>query len=118
MGAQVRVPEDRHHGVVERVCNATLEGPGYTDPALRRSVALYAGQVWSSGNSDVEISDSLSVYVEKVAIASYKVVDEDFTALRDSVGLSEDEILEITLAAALGCALAALETGTGLAEVG
>jgi hypothetical protein len=115
MGVQVRVPEDRHRGAVERVRSATLEGPGHTDPELRRSLAAHAGQVWSSGNSDVEVPNYLAPYVQKVALASYKVTDEDIDDLRESAGLSEDEILEITLAAAFGCALAALETGTGLA---
>ena len=118
MGAQVRVPEDRHRGAVERVRNATLDGQGHTDPALRRSVAAHAGQVWSSGNSEVEIPDYLAPYVQKVAVTSYKVTDQDIDDLRESAGLGEDEILEITLAAAFGCALAALETGTRMAEAG
>jgi hypothetical protein len=54
--------------------------------------------------------------VQKVALASYKVVDEDVDALRAGAGLSEDEILELTLASALGCALSVLETGTRLAQ--
>jgi hypothetical protein len=116
MGAAIRIHEGRHHGAVERVCDATLDGPGRTDPELRRSVAAHAGELWSSGHSDVVIPDPLRTYVRKVALESYKVVDEDVDALRAGAGLSEDEILELTLACALGCALSVLETGTRLAQ--
>jgi hypothetical protein len=118
MAAEIRIPNGPHRGAVERVCRATLEGPGRTDPELRRSLAAHAEELWSSGRSDVEIPDYLAPFVQKVALVSYKVTDEDVDDLRESAGLSEDEILEITLAAALGCALAALETGTGLVGTG
>jgi hypothetical protein len=116
MGAAIRIPEGRHHGAVQRVCGATLDGPGCTGPELRRSVAAHAAELWSSGHSDVIIPDPLRPYVRKVALESYKVVDEDVDALREDGGLSEDEILEVTLASALGCALSVLDTGTRLAQ--
>src|SRR5262245_43079921 len=112
MSAEISIPDGRHRGAVERVCNATLEGPGRTEPALRRSLAAHAGELWSSGHSEVEIPEHLAPYVEKVALASYKVTDADIDDMREDGGLSEDEILEVTLSAALGCALAVLEAGS------
>ena len=50
--------------------------------------------------------------MDKVALESYKVLDADVEGLREGAGLSDDEILELTLAAALGCGLAVLETAT------
>lgn len=113
MDTATRVPDGPHREAVERVCRATLEGSGRTDPELRQSLADHAGELWSSGRSEVEIPARLAPYVEKVALTSYKVTDEDVEALRETAGLSEDEILEVTLASALGCALAALRTGSG-----
>ena len=112
MSAAIPIPEGRHRRAVERVCNATLDGPGHTNPELRLSLAAYAAELWSSGHSDVAIPDRLKPYVEKVTLASYKVVDEDVDALRETAGLSEDEILEVTLACALGCGISVLDAGT------
>src|SRR5262245_12516921 len=106
MFAGIQVPEGRHRGAVERVCTATLKGPARTDPELRRSLAQHAAELWLSGRSEIEIPKHLASYVEKVALASYKVTDEDVGALCETAKLSEDEVLEVTLASALGCALA------------
>jgi alkylhydroperoxidase family enzyme len=43
----------------------------------------------------------LAPFVAKVRDASYRVTDEDVNALR-AAGLSEDEIFELTVAAAVG----------------
>jgi hypothetical protein len=85
-----------------------LDGPGHTEPALRRRVADHAAALWSSGDPSPPIPDQLGPYLDKVALESYKVVDADVEGLRETAGLSEDEILELTLAAALGCGLAVL----------
>ena len=46
----------------------------------------------------------------KVVFESYKVVDRDFEALNDA-GYSDDAIVDITLAAAAGAAMARLQKG-------
>jgi len=104
------IPSNRQSAAVERLHSSVLEGPGRTDAELRRAVAAYASGLWRSGESEVSIPEELRPYVDKVALSAYKVVDEDVEALR-AAGFSEDEILEVTLACALGCGLAALELG-------
>jgi hypothetical protein len=53
---------------------------------------------------------ALQEYVAKVRDASYRVTDTDMAALK-AVGYGEDEIFEVTVAAALGAALRSLDAG-------
>ena len=57
-----------------------------------------------------ELSGPLAAFVNKVVFESYKVVDRDFEALNDA-GYSDDAIVDITLAAAAGAAMARLQKG-------
>ena len=50
------------------------------------------------------------MYVAKVRDHSHRVTDSDIDALK-AAGVSEDEIFEMTVAAALGAALRSLYTG-------
>ena len=84
-----------------------LEGEGRASHALRRAAFDNAGLV-----------DPLSSLIDKVAKHAYKVTDEDIAAARAS-GLSEDQIFEIVVCAAVGqatrqydTALAALEAAS------
>jgi hypothetical protein len=85
-----------------------LEGAGEASPSERRA---------AFNNSD--LAEPLGALVDKVARHAYRVNDEDIAAVRMS-GLSEDEIFEIVVCAAVGqatrqydTALAALEAATG-----
>src|SRR5918992_309104 len=85
----------------------SLEGDGKASIAQRRAAFDNAG-----------FAEPLSMLVEKVAKHAYKVTDEDIAAARAS-GLSEDQIFEIVVCAAVGqstrqydTALAALEAAT------
>jgi hypothetical protein len=65
------------------------------------------------------LAEPLSTLIDKVARHAYRVTDEDIAAVR-ATGLSEDQIFEIVVCAAIGqatrqydAALAALEGATG-----
>lgn len=84
-----------------------LEGAGKASPSNRRSAFNNDGLAGPAG-----------ALVEKVAGHASGVNDEDFTAARE-LGLSEDQIFEIVVCAAVGqasrqyeAALAALEAAT------
>jgi alkylhydroperoxidase family enzyme len=84
-----------------------LEGEGRASHALRRAAFDNAGLV-----------EPLSSLIDKVARHAFKVTDEDIAAARAS-GLSEDQIFEIVVCAAVGqatrqydTAFAALEAAT------
>jgi hypothetical protein len=85
-----------------------LEGNGKASPAERRAAFNNSG-----------LAESLGTLVDKVARHAYRVTDEDIAAVRES-GLSEDQVFEIVVCAAIGqatrqydTALAVLEAVTG-----
>ncbi len=86
------MPVDRHAAAVEAIRRDVVSGAGVTPRADRARVL--------AGDSP----RAMSQYLEKVRNASYRVTDEDVDALRRA-GLGEDEIFELTVAAALGVAL-------------
>ena len=84
-----------------------LEGDGTASHAQRRAAFDNAG-----------LAKPLHVLVDKVAMHAYKVTVEDIAAAR-AAGLSEDQIFELVVCAAIGqatrqydTALAALEAAT------
>jgi alkylhydroperoxidase family enzyme len=84
---------------MENVRRAILETPGATDPELRRRVAA---------------GEETSPYLDKVRRHAYRITDADVDALR--ADYSEDAILELTLAAALGAAEQRLAAGLAALE--
>ena len=85
-----------------------LEGAGKASPSERRAAFNNSG-----------LAEPLGALVDKVARHAYRVTDEDITAATMS-GLSEDQVFEIVVCAAIGeatrqydTALAALEAATG-----
>jgi alkylhydroperoxidase family enzyme len=81
--------------VVENLRHAVLAAPATTDPALRAAAA--------SG-------EALGSYAATVQQASYRVTDDDVRGLV-ATGHSEDEIFEVTVAAAVGAALRSFDAG-------
>jgi hypothetical protein len=78
---------------------AVLNTPGDSPTALRRA-AMQRGT----------IPASLASYVDKVARYAYKITDADVAALKRE-GHSDDELFELTVAAAVGAALYRLDRG-------
>ncbi len=85
-----------------------LEGDGKASTSKRRAAFNNGG-----------LAEPLGTLVDKVARYAYRVTGEDITAARES-GLSEDQVFEIVVCAAVGqatrqydMAVAALEAATG-----
>jgi AhpD family alkylhydroperoxidase len=92
--------EDSRHGdAVENIRHAVLDAPAVTDPALRAAAA--------AGGA---LSDPWKSYATTVRDASYKVTDADVERLI-AAGHTEDEIFEVTVAAAVGATLRGFEAG-------
>ncbi len=92
----------------EALVRRILEGAGKASPSKRRA---------AFNNSD--LAEPLGALVNKVARHAYRVAEEDINVARVS-GLSEDQVFEIVVCAAIGqatrqydAALAALEAATG-----
>ncbi|MEX1184378.1 MAG: hypothetical protein WEF86_14295 [Gemmatimonadota bacterium] len=88
---------------------ATLDGPGDTDAGLRRSVNARAA-AHATGARLPALPEPLVAYVDKVALHAWRITDDDTTALRVA-GYSDDDIFELTIAAAAGAGLARLDRG-------
>ena len=91
----------RYDALVTKTTHAILESPGATEPKLRWAIFHYRLD---------EVPPLLKGYVEKVRQHAYKVTDVDIAILTQN-GYSEDEIFEITAAAAAGAAIMRLERG-------
>jgi len=78
---------------------AVFESPGHIDPGIRRAAG-----------SGAPMPQPWGPYTEKVRDCSYRVTDADVAALK-AAGRSEEEIFEVTVAAALGAALHCLDAG-------
>ena len=90
--------------------NRILEGAGDASLADRRA---------AFNNCCLAIAKPVDTLVDKVAKHACRVTDEDIAATRES-GLSEDQVFEIAVSAAIGqatrqydAALAALAAATG-----
>jgi hypothetical protein len=84
-----------HHALITRV----LGGGGTAPAELRRAAFDNAG-----------LNAPVRTLIEKVAHQAYSVTDDDITAVR-AAGLSEDQIFEIVVCAAVGQADRQYESG-------
>lgn len=75
-----------------------LEGDGKASQAQRRAAFDNAG-----------LAEPLTMLIDKVVKHAYKVTDEDIAAARAS-GLSEDQIFELVVCAAVGQATRQFDT--------
>jgi alkylhydroperoxidase family enzyme len=96
---------------VATLVEAFLAVPASTTTGLRRAVveraqAVALGQVGALPN----VPDAIAPWVDKIALNANLATDSDIETLTRS-DLSEDEVLEITEAAALGASLARLDAG-------
>jgi alkylhydroperoxidase family enzyme len=64
----------------------------------------------TAARPDRTIPAEAAAYVDTVRRHAYRVTDAQFEALRDA-GLSEDEVFELTVSAAVGAGLQRLEAG-------
>ena len=92
----------------EALVRRILEGSGKASPSERRAAFNNSG-----------LAEPLGVLVDKVARHAYRITDEDISAAKVA-GLSEDQVFEIAVCAAIGqatrqyeTAFAALEAATG-----
>jgi AhpD family alkylhydroperoxidase len=92
-------PATDHGDVVANLRHAVLDAPATTDPALRAAAA--AGD---------PLAEPWQSYATTVRDASYRITDTDMDRLT-AAGHSEDQIFEVTVAAALGAALRSFDAG-------
>jgi hypothetical protein len=89
---------DPHAALRDRVLSRVLEGPGESDPAIRRAAAEGSG-----------VPDDLRALVEKIHRHAYRVTDQDLAALQAKYG--DDRLFEIVVSAAVGASRQRLDAG-------
>jgi hypothetical protein len=89
-----------HRALVARV----VDGDGTASQGVRRAAF-----------DNVGLAEPMCTLIEKVAHHSYRVTDEDVAVVR-SAGLSEDQIFEIVVCAAIGQANRQYESGCAALE--
>jgi hypothetical protein len=94
---------DPHADLRDRALRTVLDGPGESDPALRRAAADGKG-----------VPPDLQALVDKIHRHAYKVTDEDLARLRPAY--SDDELFEVVVSAALGAARQRLFAGLAALE--
>jgi hypothetical protein len=100
--------ETRFWAKFRRLERRVLEGPGSLDAAVRRRAA-------EGGPLPDPPADR---YVQTIHRHAYRIVDRDVQELRES-GWSQDQIFELSIAAAFGAARRRLEAGVeALARTG
>jgi AhpD family alkylhydroperoxidase len=97
-------PANDHGDVVANLRHAVLDAPAITDPALRAAAA--AGD---------PIPEPWQSYATTVRDASHRVTDSDVGRLI-AAGYSEDQIFEVTVAAAVGAALRSFDASRSALE--
>jgi alkylhydroperoxidase family enzyme len=76
-----------------------IQGPGTLEPSIRRAAA-----------EGTEVPEPFAHYVDTVRRHAYKVLDGDIENLL-AQGFSEDQVFELTVAAAYGAARERLDSG-------
>lgn len=87
---------------IENLIDSVLSGPGHADTALRHAVAARASELSGGGRAEQTLPNPLGAWVDKVAQHAYKTLDREVEELKHRY--SEDEIFELTIAAATGAA--------------
>src|ERR1700677_3191401 len=90
---------DKYSQLVSDLRAAVVEGPGRIDAALRQAAA-----------TGEKISEPWLSYTLKVRDGATGITDADIDSLK-AAGHTEDEIFEMTIAAAAGASLHTLEAG-------
>ncbi len=106
----------RYQGLLDKMVDRILNGPGEADKNLRQAVANRAEGISLDSGMLADIPDDLKEWVEKVARHAYKTTDEDVDSLK-TAGYSEDQIFELTVVAAYGAAKARLDAALAVVDV-
>jgi hypothetical protein len=101
--------DDPYAAGARAVEQAVLGTPGARPPELRGSVAARAG-----GEESSNLPPDLAALADTIARHAYRTTDEQVAGLADE--LSEDGVVEVTLAAAAGAARVRLDAALGALE--
>ncbi len=102
----------RYASELKRLRDGLFASDGKSDRALRESVAARAPSLSGGPESTAELPEALQAWTDKIAQHAYKTLDREVDALK-AAGYDEDQIFELTIAAAFGAANARFERAIG-----
>ena len=110
------------HRFAEHVASllATVSGPaGRSDARLRAAVRTRVTAIVETGqtSSSSEIAPDVMAYVDTIGRGAFRVTDEQVDRLRRA-GMSEDEIFDVTVNAAVSAGLSRLDRALRLLHRG
>src|SRR4051812_42690285 len=101
---------DRFPALVDQLLSTLATRAGALGAEVRNAALKHAAALGGAVREGGALPAELAGFVEKVAKHAYRTTDEDFAALAKA-GYSEDQLFELTLAAAAGAAWARLDRG-------
>jgi alkylhydroperoxidase/carboxymuconolactone decarboxylase family protein YurZ len=93
---------------VDQMLNRFFSTTTAAETSLKRAAMKHAGATAGATFEGGAVPDGLRAWVEKVARHAYKTTAEDVSAMK-SAGYTEDQILETTIAAALGAGIGRMD---------
>lgn len=102
-------------GWFRRVCDAAISVSGATDSSLRRAVSRQARSAVSRQDAKASLPSSLHGWINRMAVASHSIIDDDVEYLRRA-GWSEEEIYELSVVTALSVSSVEIERGMAALE--
>lgn len=112
------MPPDRFAHHVKQLVDSVFRGRGTSSPGVRGAIHEQARRVVGGGPTAAPaepsvIPPALEPYLDTVIRQAYKVSDADVEQLKGS-GHSEDDVFEVTVAAAVGAGVSRLDRALGL----
>ena len=95
---------------VDQMIDRFLNTKTHADTALKTAAMKSAAETAGGQLSGGDLPEALKSWVDKVARNAYKTTAEDVAAMR-AAGYTEDQVLEITIGAALGASVARMDAG-------
>ncbi|MGR8947998.1 MAG: hypothetical protein ACU84Q_08125 [Gammaproteobacteria bacterium] len=100
---------------VRRVLENVLGKEGHSEQSLRQKLFDFAKAAADPSTESPELSPDLAPFMEKLVHHPYKMLDRDLETLK-SLGYSEDQLFEMTLAGAIGAGVGRLSLTQRLIE--
>ena len=100
---------------VQQVLESVLGEQGHSEQVLRKNLFDFAKAAADTETQAPELSSDLQTFMDKLVHYPYKMLDRDVDNLK-SLGYSEDQLFEMTLAAAIGAGVGRLSLTQRLIE--
>ena len=103
------------HAVADLVERVLTSAAAHAPADVRRAAYEYVAALTRGDAPAAVVSPAAEPYLRKVALCAYKVLDREVDAMR-AAGLTDDDVFEITVAAALSAGVTRMELALAALE--